>query len=239
MTPPHDPTPPRRGSRPSDEERALVRSEATSILRTRGLPRASFLDDAMQDGFTGLAVAARRFEADRGVAFSAYARPFVRGAILDGLKGALRSNVSVLLLRGADRATADSLAAEVLPDDALESQPSALAALRRSLAGYFDALGLGYLTSIRHLHEEEALAARHQHKDALAIVQQELASLPERDQRVLLLRDVEELSWDDVAARMSASKSTVQRWRAQAIRRLGDAIRRRGIRSLPPLSDTG
>jgi RNA polymerase sigma factor (sigma-70 family) len=215
----------------------MVTAEARSILRQRRLPTDSFLEDAVQDGFEGLGEAEKRFKPDKGVPLGAYARPFVRGAIIDGLNGARRSNVLAVLLKGADHRAADFLAANKLPDDAFASPEAALAAARKSVDGYLVSLDLGYLGAIRDLDPEAALSARREHAFALQVMQEEFARLPERDQRVLTLREVEELSWDEVARRMGASKSTVERWRAQAIDRLGAAIRARGLAAMPALPE--
>lgn len=41
------------------------------------------LDDLIQEGLVGLLAAARRFDPDRGTAFSTFAYPFIKGAIED------------------------------------------------------------------------------------------------------------------------------------------------------------
>ena len=220
-----------------DEHRRMVEAEARVILRRRGLSVSQFLDDAVQDGFEGLAHAAERFEAERGTAFGAYARPFVRGAIVDALDGGHRASLGALLRRGADPRAADFVLGTQVSEEAYESAGAALSAVRKSLEGYLFAMGLGYLAGIRKLDPESALTARREHGLALQIVQEELARLPERDQRVLSLRVVEELVWDEVARRMSVSLSTAQRWHGQALHRLGAAVRGRRIGVMPSLPD--
>lgn len=229
--------PPTPRQRLLEEHLDLVEAEARAVLRQRGLSVQRFLSDAVQDGVEGLADAAERFKAEKGTPLRAYARPFVRGAIIDALNRARRSNVLAVLLRGADHRAADFVLANTIPEEAFESPGAAIAAARKSLAGYLASLNLGYLGAIRQLDPESALAARREHSIGLQVVQEEFGKLPERDQRVLTLRDVDELPWDEVARRLGASKSTVQRWRAQAVQRLGEALRNRGIAAMPPLPD--
>ncbi len=221
------------------EQRRFIRAEARAILRHRGLPDRDFLEDAEQDGFEGLAHAAKRFEEHRGTAFLAYARPFIRGAILDALDRARRSKVLASLLQGADASAADFVATQDIGDEAYDGPGPAEAAMRRSLEDYLTAMELGYLGAIRRLDPEAQLAARREYATALQILGEELASLPERDQQVLALREVEELRWQEVAARMSSSKATVERWYGQAIGRLGRALRSRGLAGVPEPPDAG
>jgi RNA polymerase sigma factor (sigma-70 family) len=47
-------------------------------------------EDLVADGYVGLARAARGYDASHGVPFAAYARPFVRGAIIDSVRARIR-----------------------------------------------------------------------------------------------------------------------------------------------------
>lgn len=55
-------------------------------LRLTGAGVAIELDDLIQEGALGLLAAARRFDADRGLDFSTFAYPRIRGAIEDYLR---------------------------------------------------------------------------------------------------------------------------------------------------------
>lgn len=54
-------------------------------LRQR-LPCSVEIGDLINDGFIGLAAARKGFDAARGVPFTAFARKWIRGAMLDGLR---------------------------------------------------------------------------------------------------------------------------------------------------------
>ena len=62
----------------------LVRHIAYRICET--LPASVQLDDLVQAGMVGLIDAATKFQPDKQVAFTAYAKHRIRGAILDSLR---------------------------------------------------------------------------------------------------------------------------------------------------------
>jgi len=51
-----------------------------------------------------------------------------------------------------------------------------------------------------------------------------LATLPERDRAVLVLRYTEDLSWDDVALAMDAPANTVKSWHRRALGKLREVL---------------
>ena len=63
---------------------ALVEREVKRVLRA--LPSSFDADDARSGGYEGLASAMKRFDPRRGFDFEAFARPRVRGAIIDSLR---------------------------------------------------------------------------------------------------------------------------------------------------------
>lgn len=76
-----------RGPRPalSEAHVKLVERELSRVLK--GLPRGCFdPDDGRSAGYEGLVEALGRFDPRFGVSFERYARPRVRGAIIDGLR---------------------------------------------------------------------------------------------------------------------------------------------------------
>ena len=77
---------PRDTSMPDDtflRYQGLVRSIAWTIHQ--GLPKHVDIDDLISDGHSGLVDAWRRFDDSRGIAFTTYAYPRIKGAIFDGL----------------------------------------------------------------------------------------------------------------------------------------------------------
>lgn len=215
----------------------LVESEARAVLRHRRLPLTTFLEDAIQDGFVGLAGAFDRYRGEKGSSFEAYARPCVRGAILNALDKERRADPVRVLLKGADAMAGDFAEHHVVHDEELQTQAGAARATRRGVEGHLTALGLGFLRAISRLDPESTLAARRQYAVALDVLQQLVGRLAQREQAVLDLRMGTELTWDDIAEEMSRPRSTVQRWFDNALNRLREGLAERGIIEMPPLPD--
>ncbi len=215
----------------------LVESEARAVLRRRRLPLTSFLEDAVQDGFVGLARAFDRYHGEKGESFEAYARPCVRGAILHALDRGRRADPMKVLLDGADAMAGDFAEHHVVHDEELQTQAGVALAKRKAVEGHLAALGLGFLRAISRLDPESALAARRQYATALDVLQRLTARLAQREQTVLHLRMSTDLTWHAIGKEMGRPKSTVQRWFDDAIEKLREGLAERGIVEMPPLPD--
>ncbi len=231
-------------SRPPPASRAdlalyldLIESEARAVLKRRRLPLTSFLGDAIQDGFVGLAQAFDRYRGEKGPSFEAYARPCVRGAILNALDRGRRADPMKVLLEGADAMAGDFAEHHVVHDEEIQTQAGAAVATRKGVEGHLTALGLGFLASIHRLDPEIALTARRQYAAALDVLQQLTARLAQREQTVIHLRMSTDLTWDEIAEEMGRPRSTVQRWFDNAVERLRESLAERGIVEMPPLPD--
>jgi RNA polymerase sigma factor (sigma-70 family) len=215
----------------------FIEDTARAVLRRRGLRRADFLPDATQDGFLGLSRAWERYEGERGTSFESYARPFVQGAVIDGLRRGRKGDPVQALLQGADATAADF--AETQQDDG-EGPATPLAGqtvARRGTEGFLAALGFGFLGAIRRLDPESALQAQEGYAAALDTLKPLVARLAQREQTVLQLRTVEGLSWEDVVEHLGRPKSTVQRWHAAALDQLRAGLATRGVTEMPPMPD--
>lgn len=228
--------PPPAARRELDRYLDFVEDEAKAVLRRRRLSRSAFLDDAIQDGFVGLSRAFDAYDEAKGPSFEAYARPAVRGAILDALDRRKRADPVAVLLRGADRAAGDF--AEHLSGDGegpTTREERAHEALRGA-EGYLAAQGFGFLGAIRRLDPESALAAQRHYARALEVVRALTARLAWREQTVLGLRLLG-LRWDDVAAHLGVARGTAQAWHAGALKQLRKWLAEHGITEAPPLPD--
>ncbi len=91
-------------------------------------------EDLVGDGYLGLARAARRYDPSRGVPFTAFARHYVRGAIVDTIRMLVRRDhlgggvyadvraFSDLTAPGTDAAAYDPPDPGPTPDEAIESR---------------------------------------------------------------------------------------------------------------------
>lgn len=215
----------------------LVEEVARAVLRRRRLPLAKYLDDAIQDGFEGLARAFDRYDEDKGACFEAYARPCIKGAILDALDREKRANALKKLLAGADDAAADFAAGHEIRDAGIETPEGGQRAARKAAEGYLTALGVGFLCAIGKLDPEAILSARRDYAYALDVLQGLLGRLAAREQTVLLLRTIEGYAWEDVAEHMDRPRQTVQNWHTKAMDQLRRGLALRGIEGMPRLPD--
>lgn len=77
------------------------------------LPRHIDIDDLISWGYIGLIDAIEKFDCARGVMFSTYAVPRIRGAILDGLQKTEWAPKQIMLKVRRTQATANDLASEL------------------------------------------------------------------------------------------------------------------------------
>lgn len=69
-----------------EEHTPLVKRLAQSLYRSRQMPASVTRDDLESAGFEGLLDAIQKFDPERGVAFSCYARIRIKGAMLDMIR---------------------------------------------------------------------------------------------------------------------------------------------------------
>lgn len=209
----------------------LVRSIASSVHRR--LPRHVDFDDLVSDGMVGMLTAASQYDAARGVAFEMYARPRIRGAIIDALRTrdwvprsvrrrsvALDETREELARRSGRSPTDDELAT------ALGMTPTELSAYRRDAEvrhlGSLDAAGPdGSSTLLDHVAAEEpssldGLIDGEQREAVLTA----LRELPERERIVLSLHHLRGLSLKEVGQVLGVTESRVCQLKKQAIERL-------------------
>ena len=192
------------------------------------IPRSVVRDDLVSAGVYGLFQAARTFDATRGTSFAAYAKPRIRGALLDELRGRDWATRSVRgLARKADRAvdhlttqlqrtpTSSEIAAELGID------PAALAQLT---ADVDRATVVNYESIILGGNAEDVLPAAGADPEAQVLARERcsyltdaVAQLPDRLRTV-----IEESFFDDrpsaaIAADLGLSESRVSQMRSEAL----------------------
>ncbi len=212
----------------------LVEEEARAVLRRRRLPLPEFLDDAVQDGFLGLSRAFDAYDKEKNASFEAYARPAVRGEIIDRLDRRRRGDPVKVLLQGADSTAGDFAEHRRALEEELTTRDEGALESRHGAEGYLAAQGFGFLGAIRRLDPESALAAQRQYARALEAMRTLTAQLARREQTVIGLRQLG-LRWADVAEHMGVAKATVQTWHAKALEQLRKGLAERGITEAPPL----
>jgi RNA polymerase sigma factor for flagellar operon FliA len=197
----------------------------------RGLGSGVELAELLSFGREGLLDAARRFDADRGVPFRAYASFRIRGAIIDGVRTSAR-----LPRRAHERLRAMEAAlhfSEGRAEDALTSSgmkpADAEAALADHLAGMASAMALGLVAPREGSEAEadlgespEAALARAQ---LLKRVREAIEELEHAERELVRRHYLEGERFDHVAAELGLSKSWASRLHTRAIGRLSKRLR--------------
>lgn len=194
------------------------------------------IDDLVSAGTLGLIDAFENFDASRGLAFSTFAAPRIRGAMLDELRRLDRVPRSVRRkgrqIDGAASALAGKLGRQ--PDTTelaggmgidlatlwrwqSERESTHVVSIDRSPFGGEGARGAGEWLAGRTGEEVDdsiTLAQEAEHlRDALL-------TLPEQERTVLSLYYFEELKLNDIARILEVSESRVSQIRSKAIQRL-------------------
>jgi RNA polymerase sigma factor for flagellar operon FliA len=170
----------------------LVRRVAKKIARR--IPSVVSMDELVSAGTLGLIDALRRYDAARADRFSAYAEIRIRGAILDELRAMdwLSRSDRARVRRGESAPIASMISIEDASVDGAE--------------------GFGCEEDMVELPVE-----RRQRAQRLA---QALAVLPQKEQQLLSLYYVEELTLKEIGGIFGVTESRVCQLHAQAVARL-------------------
>jgi RNA polymerase sigma factor for flagellar operon FliA len=198
------------------------------------------LDELVSAGTLGLIEAFNNFDAGRGLAFSTFAAPRIRGAMLDELRRQDHVPRSVRRrtreLNAALDALTRSLGKAPDQDQLARTLGIDLATLRRweadgdgsrfiPLERTSEGMPTGSRIPIEHL-----IAPEEGPDDALTMTQEvgrlrdALLELPEQERNVLSLYYFEELKLAEIAAILGVSESRVSQIRAKAVGRLRTAL---------------
>jgi RNA polymerase sigma factor for flagellar operon FliA len=209
------------------------------------LPSHLRLDDLYSAGILGFLDALEHYDPDRGVPFSSYAAPRIRGAILDELRRADCVPRGVRRrLRNAQRAM-EALAQEL---DREPTDEETAARLGMEIADYRRLLGENVtLVPLDNLPGDgepggavsEALADPSLPSPLTALEQSEqrrrlgrlIDGLPERERMVLALYYHEELTMQDIGRVLGVTESRVSQIHSSAVLRLQGALRRQRPRA--------
>lgn len=220
----------------SDAERERLVLEHVPLLRhivgRMSVPVGLDRDDLLGWGMVGLLSAADSWDEARGLKFSTYAFPRIRGAILDEMRrGDLLPRGRRESLREIERATASLEQEQGTPPTleqiaeraavSVEDVESALADARAVIESSLDADSasgpLGALLSDPRTEDPVGTAAWDEMKALLAATIQEL---PEPERTVILLYYGEEMLLRDIGEVLGVTESRVSQIHSKAIYRL-------------------
>ncbi|QDU40224.1 RNA polymerase sigma factor FliA [Maioricimonas rarisocia] len=194
------------------------------------LPAGTDLENLEAAGVLGLVEAATQFDAARGVAFTTYAYPRIRGAVLDELRR--NSPLSQTMaqrwarIRAASLEFENSATPEALAEQTgltVEEVEECLQAVRLlNPDSWQDELHTGVSTDTAEA--AEVALDRDEEKRVLADA---IESLPERERIVITLYYSEDLRLKEIGAVLDMTESGVSRLLARAELQLGQIVRDR------------
>ncbi|MBI4873340.1 MAG: FliA/WhiG family RNA polymerase sigma factor [Acidobacteria bacterium] len=220
-----------------------VKYVALGILRR--LPVAVELDDLVQAGTLGLLDACRKYKPERGVAFNAYAKHRIRGAILDNLRELAPTTRSLRekkrkLSEASDQLTA-SLQREPTEEELSERVGLSVEKCRDTIreirqasspAVSMDGCGEDGGRAMQYAGPEESrpdMLAMQGEKAAL--LGNVLRELPVRHRRVLLLYYREGKLMREIGRVMGVQESRVSQIHSAALAQLRKSLQKAGVRS--------
>lgn len=193
-------------------------------------PRFLEFDDLVQAGTVGLIGAVDRYDPSRGVKFTTYAAPCIRGAILDELRAYDPRGRTAARFAREDRESAERFLAvhERIPTDhdAAAMLRMSVNALRRSrLQAQYKLVSLEAARS--HSIPDPFLDALDQivHDEDRAALAAVLPRLQQRDREVLGARYVQGETCAETGKRLGVTASRISQLYTQAISRLRALIR--------------
>jgi RNA polymerase sigma factor for flagellar operon FliA len=200
------------------------------------------LDELISAGTVGLVQALEGFDPSRGLAFSTYAMPRIRGAMLDELRGQdwtprsirerrrqiarARATLQQRLKRGpsgAELAAALGIDEETLWGWERETGSRTMVALDQSVnAGGESDLQLSETLADRGAAVPGEALTR---EETLAELREAVAALPSKDRLVLSLYHYENLSLKQIGEVLHVTESRVSQIRSRALKRLREHLR--------------
>jgi RNA polymerase sigma factor for flagellar operon FliA len=217
----------------------FVRSIAAKIKEQ--LPREIEFDDLVAYGMQGLLEAAERYDGRHGTSFTTFAYYRVRGAMFDGLRGmGWLPRAEYARLRFEERAAA--YLQNLADRDAGASAAgggTAAASLEDEMRHIADALGgvaAIFITTLDARREEAESGTttpvpqqQVERSERNQAIKQALASLPDKERRLLELYYYEDRSLAEAGQALGLSKSWSSRLHARAITLLKEALQAVGV----------
>lgn len=221
------------------EHLGLVYHVARQLCRSKQMDVE--LDELVSAGTIGLIEAFNNFDASRGLAFSTFAAPRIRGAILDELRRQDHVPRSVRRRAREMHAASEELSRRLghAPDQTQLAK--AMGVDLTTLSRWQSESDHGRFIPLERTSEQAANGARlpleqliadpsEDVEDKMTLTQEvehlrdALLALPESERNVLSLYYFEELKLSDIAAILGVSESRVSQIRAKAVSRLRGAL---------------
>jgi RNA polymerase sigma factor for flagellar operon FliA len=225
------------------EHLPLVRAIAVRVHDN--LPVHVDLDDLIHAGIMGLFDAATKFDTDKNVAFSSYAKHRIKGAILDSLRQLDWASRDLRRRHKQVEAVTRDLAAELHRNPTEDEIASKMGVeVDRWRQMMIDLRNVGLISASTRTNESDDLPAPDfptspdHHPDSIcareelkSLLRTALNTLPERYQRVVLLYYANELTMKEIGSMLGINESRVSQIHKAALEKMANALGQAGISS--------
>ncbi len=222
-------------SRLADNERDSLILDNIEYVRhilgklVHGLPDHIDSENLEAAGILGLVEAAHRYDKERAVAFTTYAYPRIRGAILDELRRNCPIPQKLLEKVAVVQRLCESLPSPVTPEDLMEHSELTMSEVEKCLqamrisrfASWHDSIADVNGLSNRRISAPEEAA---EHAEMVQVLADCIQKLPRDEAMVITLYHMEDLRMKEIGRVMGLSESRVSRLVSTAEFRLGEQL---------------
>lgn len=231
-------------SRSEEERERLIIDHVPLLKHIVGrmffdVPGSLDRDDLFGFGMLGLIMAADSWDSSRGLAFSTYAYPRIRGAILDELRRmdflprgrrervrAVDAVIDRLEQASGAKPTPEAIAAELgwSVDEVDEVFVTASTAVHTSIdGGDDDSVGFELATMLTDPRSSDPVGSA-EFEELKGVMIDAISELPEQEKTVITLYYAEELLLREIAEVLGVTESRVSQIHSRAIYRLNHAL---------------
>ena len=224
----------------------FVESLARRMAST--MPHSIDLGDLVQDGVLGLIDAANRFDEKRGIKFETFAERRVRGAMIDALRRDAWPR-GVRRVRRELEAAREQLRRELGAEPTIEDLANRVGAdvgrLERTIVrittiestspmANLESIDASTLPAVLVPSEPLSPHRLFEQAESRERVRLALATLPERERKIITLYYFEEATMKQIGAAIGVNESRVSQLHARAISRLKAALLGKPVRTARP-----
>ena len=232
-----------RAQRGDNDAREQLIAEHLPLARSlaRRYRRGSeSLDDLVQVASVGLIKAVDRFDPERGHTFSTFAQPTIVGELLRhfrdtgwGVHVARGTQELALKVRTAAERIESETGVAATPRQLAERTGADIEAVLDALGALANRTTLSLAIPAGHEESGDATLADtigaddagYERAEARAMLAPALRHLPEREQRILRMRFVDDLTQSEIAAKIGVSQMQISRLLRQSLERLTELTR--------------
>jgi RNA polymerase sigma factor for flagellar operon FliA len=212
------------------------------------MPHSIDLGDLVQDGVLGLIDAANRFDEKRGIKFETFAERRVRGAMIDALRRDAWPR-GVRRVRRELEAAREQLRRELGAEPTIEDLANRVGAdvgrLERTIVrittiestspmANLESIDASTLPAVLVPSEPLSPHRLFEQAESRERVRLALATLPERERKIITLYYFEEATMKQIGAAIGVNESRVSQLHARAISRLKAALLGKPVRTVRP-----